>query len=148
MCMRTCIHMYMYVYIYIYRDICMNIHIATHCNTRHQTVPRCTILHHTATPLQHTCIFSKCTATHLHIEQLLYTLPCNILQHTCIFRKCTATHCILQHTATHCDTLQHMATYCNTLQRTATHCSALQHTATHCNKLQHAVTLALKNTLI
>jgi len=28
---------------------------------------------------------------------------------------------LLQHTATHCNTLQHTATHCNTLQHTATH---------------------------
>jgi len=32
---------------------------------------------------------------------------------------------LLQHTATHCNTLQHTATHCNTLQHTATHCRAL-----------------------
>ena len=55
-----------------------------------------------------------------------------LLQHT-------ATHCnTLQRTATHCSALQHTATHCNTLQHTATHCNTLQHTATHCNTLQHA----------
>ena len=44
---------------------------------------------------------------------------------------------VLQHTATHCNTLQHTATHCNTLQRTATHCNSLQHTATHS---QHTAT--------
>ena len=39
---------------------------------------------------------------------------------------------LMQHTATHCNTLQHAATHCNTLQHT-------QHTATHCNTLQHAL---------
>ena len=58
----------------------------------------------------------------------------------------TATHCnTLQHTATLCNTLQHTATLCNTLQHTATHCNTLQHTATHCNTLQHSATLC--NTL-
>jgi len=68
---------------------------------------------------------------------------------------------MLQHTATHCNTLQHTATHCNTLQHTATHCNAcnmsmsssgkptavktlgtqvLQHTATHCNALQLTAT--------
>jgi len=40
---------------------------------------------------------------------------------------------LLQHTATHYNTLQHTATHCNTLQHTATHCNTLQLTATHCN---------------
>jgi len=55
---------------------------------------------------------------------------------------------LLQHNATHCDTLQHTVTHSNTLQHdsllvlssllqhTATHCNILQHTATHCNILQ------------
>ena len=58
---------------------------------------------------------------------------------------------ILQHTATHGDTLQHTVTHRNTLQRNATHCNTLQHTATHysamdlrrcnthCNALQHTI---------
>jgi len=59
-----------------------------------------------------------------------------VLQHT-------ATHCnTLQHTATHCNTLQHTATHCNTLQHTATHCHTLPHTATHCNTLQCDPSLA------
>jgi len=72
---------------------------------------------------------------------------------------------ILQHTATHCNTLQHIIAHCNTLQNawhsdeasctvikkalvwwcnalqhTVTHCNTLQHTALHCNTLQHAAT--------
>ena len=55
-----------------------------------------------------------------------------LLQHT-------ATHCnTLQLAAPHCNTLQHTAIYCNTLQHTAAHCKTLQHTATDCNTLQHA----------
>ena len=66
----------------------------------------------------------------------------------------SATHCnSLQLTATHCNSLQHSATHwqlvlskgrcvthCNTLQHTATRCNALQLTATHCNTLQHTAT--------
>jgi len=37
---------------------------------------------------------------------------------------------MLQHTATHCNTLQHTSTHYNTLQHTAAHCNALQRTAT------------------
>jgi len=37
---------------------------------------------------------------------------------------------ILQHTATHCNTLKHDAIRCNTLQHTASHCNTLQHTWT------------------
>jgi len=72
-------------------------------------------------------------------------MHCNTLQHT-------ATHCatLKKHIATHCTTLkkhtwlsgplvvlQHTATHYNTLQHTATHYNALQHTATHCNTLQY-----------
>ena len=63
---------------------------------------------------------------------------CNTLQHTTYL----ATHSdvwrdfhMLRHTATHCNTLQHTAIHCNTLQHTATHCNTLRHTATHCNTL-------------
>jgi len=38
---------------------------------------------------------------------------------------------LINHTATHYNTLQHTATHCNTRQHTAAHCSTLQHTATH-----------------
>jgi len=76
--------------------------------------------------------------THVHYarQQLLQhaATHCNTLQYT-------ATHCnTLQHTAVHCNTLQHTATHCNTLQYTATHCNTLQHTAVHCNTLQHTST--------
>ena len=38
---------------------------------------------------------------------------------------------MLQHTATHYNTLKHTATQGNTLLHTATQCSTLQHTAPH-----------------
>ena len=44
---------------------------------------------------------------------------------------------MLQHTATHCNTLQHTATHCNTLRLTAAHCNTLQHTTAHYSTLQH-----------
>jgi len=59
---------------------------------------------------------------------------------------------ILQHTATHCNTLQHITSHYKEprepsnmlhdliLQLTATHCNTLQHTATHCNTLQQMST--------
>jgi len=71
---------------------------------------------------------------------------------------------LLQHTATHYNTLQHPATslqhHCNSnavvsagsggisayhssseyFQFTTPHCNTLQHTATHCNTLQHTAT--------
>jgi len=80
-------------------------------------------------------------------------------------------HSILQHTATHCNTLQHTtiqktsasasgttraakfvvehisdtrphtATHYNILQYTATHCNTLHLTAAHCSTLQHTATL-------
>jgi len=58
---------------------------------------------------------------------------CNTLQHA---RLLTTKTLILQHTATHCNTLQHTATHCNTLQLTATHCNTLQHTTTHSDALR------------
>jgi len=62
-------------------------------------------------------------------DKASYETP--LLQHT-------ATHCnTLPHTATHCNTLQHTTRHCDTLQHTATHYSTLQHTVTHCNTLQH-----------
>jgi len=43
---------------------------------------------------------------------------------------CALCQYVLQHTATHCNTLQHIATHRNTPQHTATHCNTLQHIAT------------------
>jgi len=43
---------------------------------------------------------------------------------------------LMQHTATHPNTLSHTATHFNTLQHTATHLNTLQHTSTHCNTPQ------------
>jgi len=67
-----------------------------------------------------------------------------VLQHTathCNTLLHTATHCnTLQHTATHYNTPHHIATHGNTLQYTATHCNTLQHTATHFNAMQHTAT--------
>jgi len=36
-------------------------------------------------------------------------------------------HSLLQHTASHCNTLQRTATHCNTLQLTSTHCEVATH---------------------
>ena len=41
-----------------------------------------------------------------------------------------ASKTLLQHTATHCNTLQHTATHCTILHHTVTYCTVLQHTAT------------------
>jgi len=61
---------------------------------------------------------------------------CNTLQHT-------ATHCYtLQHTSAHFNTLQHTAARRNTLQHTATHCNTLHRTATHCNTLQRTAIMS------
>jgi len=71
--------------------------------------------------------------------------PRHIMQHI-------ASHCnTLHHTATHCKTMTLCTTFlrayskshiesCNTLQHTAIHCNTLQRTATHCNVLQHTAT--------
>jgi len=53
---------------------------------------------------------------------------------------------VLQHTATHCNTLQHTATRRNIaslshIARFLLYCNTLQHTATHCNTLQHRFSL-------
>ena len=84
----------------------------THCNKLQQAALHCNTLHHTAPH----CITLHHTATR-PVESF------------------DAPH-ILQHTATHCNTLQHTATHCNTLQHTATHRTTLHHTATPCTTLQ------------
>jgi len=105
----------------------------------------CSVLHYT-------CDKIPC-AKNIVLSTILSPTCCNAVQNT-------ATHCnaqeyspcktddslnnpkcnILQHTATHCNTLQHTATHYNTLQRTATHYNTLQHNdpnATYCIALQH-----------
>ena len=70
---------------------------------------------------------------------------CMCTMHVCIHVSIySATHhcnktlvLLMQHTATHCNTLQHTATHCNTLLHTERHCFILQHTIMHCNTLQH-----------
>jgi len=39
---------------------------------------------------------------------------------------------VMQHTATHCNTLQHTATHCNTLQHAAAHCTTLPYATVAC----------------
>ena len=72
---------------------------------------------------------------------------------------------ILQHTATHCNTLQHTASHCNAMSRQYIHTTsqksrdvlayavpkyeysnALQHTATHCQTLLHTATKYITHT--
>ena len=93
-------------------------------------------LHHSAThrnALQHTAmLYIECVALVILGMRV-------VIEHT-------ATHCnTLQHTATHCNcnTLQYTAIHCSTLQDTATRCNTLQHTAAHCNTLQYCITLLL-----
>jgi len=81
------------------------------------------------------------------VERDLKDNGSSLLQHTathCNTLQRTATHWThlnaLEHTAIHWNTLQRIATHCNSLQQTATHCNTLdtlQHTATHCSTLQH-----------
>jgi len=71
--------------------------------------------------------------------------PLHIRTHICLTIVAlhrNATRCkILQHTATHCNTLQGTVTHaCITtvaLHRTATRCNILQHTTIHCNTHLH-----------
>jgi len=175
-------------------------HTTTHCNTLQYIATHCNTLQHTCNTLRLTathCNTLLHTATHCNTLQYTAT-HCNTLQHTALIKmecvsvwcvgggECTQVHLgswypdvsssswhahdLLQHIATHCNTLQHNVklwsvrvggcgrahwscyiqmtrrvrnirmTHCNTLQRTATHCNALQHTATHCNTLQHTAT--------
>jgi len=75
--------------------------------------------------------------------------PVNILKS----RLYSDFHYLLQHTATHWNTLQHTATHCRTLQQVnstvifITCCNTRQHTATHCNTLQHTATHCNKSAL-
>jgi len=78
---------------------------------------------------------------------------CSVLQHTATHRNNTATtlqqrcrsRCLKKSAASYfflflgCMLVQHAATHCNTLQHSAIHCNTLQHTATHCNTLPTTV---------
>jgi len=91
-------------------------HAATRCKTLQNAATHCNTLQQTLT--------SKREGARVTSETKVNGKDKNVL---------------LQHTATHCNTLQHTATHCNTLHHTATHCNTLQHTASHCNPLQHIV---------
>jgi len=91
-----------------------SVDIATHCNTLQHTATHCKILQPCA---------KRYMATHYNSLQLCRTWTPHTLQHT--DRSMHAMLIILQHTATHCNTLQHTATHCNTLQHTATHRNTL-----------------------
>ena len=98
-------------------------HTATHCNTLQHTAIHCNTLQHTAA--QHNalacCPATVCACAYMNIYTLQlwrgwYVDVCSKLawpRHVNLY-SCTA-YCIwsvvLQHTATHCNTLQHTATH-------------------------------------
>ena len=61
------------------------------------------------------------TRTHTRTRTHTHTHACTYIVQTAALGANEGI--ILQHTATHCNTLQHTATHCNTLQHTATHCN-------------------------
>ena len=93
---------------------------------------------------------------------------CDTLQYVCTPMGANSTNCwgsatriapVLQHTATHCNTLQqHTATCCIILQRTATHslgtvgrlgrvlAHSLSHSLVHCNSTLHHSNSVLQRT--
>ena len=92
----------------------------------HQHAHMCATLyaHTCATSINmHTCV-QPCMHTRVHPSTCTRL---NRYHYSCI-STFSLTRIVLQHTATHCNTLQHTATHCNTL---ATHCNTLRHTATH-----------------
>jgi len=117
-------------------------------------------------PLQHTathCHILPRTATHCNTPSW-YDHVCSAHPHPTAHPSPTYTM-LLQHAATHCNTLQHAATRCNTPHHTTPHCNTPQHTlmvlsylfctstpqrpsfthidhdtATRCNTLQHTAT--------
>jgi len=132
---------------------------ATHCNTLQNTAKYCNALQYTAAhfnTLQLRMVSgSKMQRASMCCNTLRHTaIPHNTLEHTATYYCITLqlrmmsdsqdaeSRCILQRTATLCNTLQqsntlqHTATHYNTLEHTATHSNTLKHTATHCNTLQ------------
>ena len=101
------------------------------------SVLQCVAIHSTPITLQHTATHSD--TLQQHCNTLCCSVTGNVVQ-VASKPEYTLQLCILQHNATHCNTLQHTATQCVTLQHTSTHCNTLQHTATHCNTMQHTAT--------
>jgi len=77
----------------------------------------------------HTCTYNKNFYTNIAAKQI-----CIDWCQQCI----TTQYTILQHTATHGNTLPRTTTHCNTLTHTATHTHPLQHlSTTKCQSLMH-----------
>ena len=137
--------------------------VAVCCSVRHPRHPKawqyvavcCSVLQSVAvcsSVLQSVAVFCsvlQCVAEYCSVLQWLVST--NRLRRTMLQGVLSG---LVQHTATHCNTLQHQLTkvclsraaraikllHCSTLQHTVTHCNTLQHTATHCNTLQHTAT--------
>ena len=147
------IHIYIYIYIYIY------IHIFRFVGTCNRLVRVCRQFP-AGSCRRNTRIWKAGhTAQYLSLRGCLLRAACF---HSSAHRTGSFCDMILQHTATHCNTLQgcllraavsshrngsfcdmilqHTATHCNTLQHPASPCNTLQHTATHCNTLRHIPT--------
>jgi len=115
-------------------------HTWSFCNTLQHTATHCNTLQHTAThynSLQHTvtlCNYRNGTWSRGSRGVEVFA---NLQLRNYGCRRCCDWSCarlfalfekirgLLQHTATHCNTLQHTATHCNTLQHTAIHCNTL-----------------------
>jgi len=124
-------------------------HTATHCNTLQLTATHCNTLQHTAVqffnvysnlvPLPHRnrmyhvttyCNTLQPAATHVgtgfwSAQWLDYVLMYGI--------PLTVVFCILQHTATHCNTLQHKSPWVRHHSNGVLHTATPHHTLTHCN---------------
>ena len=99
-----------YTRVYWHAHTCTLTHLKTDVHSRnHRSIE--SLHQHSATTLQHTA--SETSATH-----------CNT-HFTGFEWRYNAVLWILQHTATHCNTLQHTATHCN-----STHYTTLQHKST------------------
>jgi len=125
-----CIYIYMYTYIYMYICVCAYMHICTY-------VFLCSFI------AIHICTHIYCRAvgynrgraaagyssegTQQGIEWSLAAVNSSAHDLGMAVRSLSHPPWILQHTATHCNTLQHTATHCNTLQHTATHCNTVSH---------------------
>jgi len=149
---------------YIVWEIVLLQHTATQCNPQARVLLSASRFHGRSS----CCNTPQNTATHCNtLQQIarhcIVATYCNTLQHRDAGspqrRYILWDIVLLQHTATHCNTLQHTATHRNILQHsatrrrgfpsaplyfmgdrpTATHCNVLQNAATHRNTPQHAV---------
>jgi len=117
------IYIYMYKYIYMYICVCAYMHICTYvflCSFI--AIHICTHIYCRAVGHNRRRAAAGCSSegTQQGIEWSLAAVNSSAHDIGMAVRSLSHPPWILQHTATHCNTLQHTATHCNTLQHSIT----------------------------